>query len=70
MCGAAADIDGIKAVCDENTISNLIEDSAQALGAFYKGIHVGLNLELAVHFPLTFSKLPLPVKGVYFIHRR
>lgn len=41
MCGAAADIDGILAVCKEKNIV-LIEDTAQALGATYKGKHLGL----------------------------
>ena len=47
MCGAAADLDGILAVCKENPGSApggimLIEDTAQALGATYKGKHLGL----------------------------
>lgn len=41
MCGAAADLDGILAVCKEKGIM-LIEDTAQALGATYKGRHLGL----------------------------
>ena len=41
MCGAAADIDGILAVCKEKNVM-LIEDTAQALGATYKGKHLGL----------------------------
>jgi 8-amino-3,8-dideoxy-alpha-D-manno-octulosonate transaminase len=41
MCGAAADLDGILAVCNENDIM-LIEDTAQALGATYRGKHLGL----------------------------
>ena len=41
MCGASADLDGILAVCKENDIM-LIEDTAQALGATYKGRHLGL----------------------------
>ncbi len=41
MCGAAADIDGILAVCKEKNVM-LIEDTAQALGATYKGMHLGL----------------------------
>ena len=40
MCGAAADLDGIIAVCKEKNIQ-LIEDSAQALGASYKGKMLG-----------------------------
>ena len=46
MCGAAADLDGIMAICKENPGSHgqgimLIEDSAQALGASYKGKMLG-----------------------------
>ncbi|MBD0404610.1 DegT/DnrJ/EryC1/StrS aminotransferase family protein [Flammeovirga sp. EKP202] len=41
MCGAAADMDGIQAVCKKHNIK-LLEDAGQALGAFYKGKHVGL----------------------------
>jgi 8-amino-3,8-dideoxy-alpha-D-manno-octulosonate transaminase len=40
MCGAAADLDGIMALCKEHNIQ-LIEDSAQALGASYKGKMLG-----------------------------
>ncbi|MCC6937680.1 MAG: DegT/DnrJ/EryC1/StrS family aminotransferase [Flavobacteriales bacterium] len=41
MCGASADLDGIMAVCAEKKVM-LIEDTAQALGATYKGKHLGL----------------------------
>jgi 8-amino-3,8-dideoxy-alpha-D-manno-octulosonate transaminase len=41
MCGAAADVDGILNVCREKNVM-LIEDTAQALGATYKGRHLGL----------------------------
>lgn len=41
MCGAAADLDGIMAVCKEKNVI-LIEDTAQALGATYRGKHLGL----------------------------
>jgi len=46
MCGAAADLDGILAVCKDPGSGPgsimLIEDTAQALGATYKGKHLGL----------------------------
>ncbi len=42
MCGAAADIDGILAVCRKHKIV-LLEDCGQAMGAFYKGKSVGLH---------------------------
>lgn len=41
MCGAAADMDSILAVCEKHNLT-LIEDAGQALGAFYKGKSVGL----------------------------
>ena len=41
MCGAAADIDGILAVCKKHNLV-LMEDCGQAMGAFYKGKSVGL----------------------------
>lgn len=41
MCGAAADLDGILTVCKEKNVM-LIEDTAQALGATYRGKHLGL----------------------------
>ncbi|WP_026999721.1 DegT/DnrJ/EryC1/StrS family aminotransferase [Eisenibacter elegans] len=41
MCGSMARLDEIMAICEEHNLL-LIEDSAQALGATYKGKHVGL----------------------------
>ena len=41
MCGAAADMDSILAVCKKHNLI-LVEDAGQALGAFYKGQSVGL----------------------------
>lgn len=41
MCGAAADMDAITAICKEHNLI-LVEDAGQALGAFYKGKSVGL----------------------------
>lgn len=41
MCGAAANMDEILAVCEKHNLA-LIEDAGQALGAFYKGTSVGL----------------------------
>lgn len=40
MCGAMADIEGIKALCDRRGLV-LIEDTAQALGASYQGKYLG-----------------------------
>jgi 8-amino-3,8-dideoxy-alpha-D-manno-octulosonate transaminase len=41
MCGAAADMDAIMAVCKKHNLV-LVEDAGQAMGAFYKGKSVGL----------------------------
>ncbi|MDR1581514.1 MAG: DegT/DnrJ/EryC1/StrS family aminotransferase [Synergistaceae bacterium] len=40
MCGAAADLDALKSICDEHGIL-LVEDACQAFGATYKGRAVG-----------------------------
>ena len=40
MCGSMAKLDEINAVCKKHDII-LLEDTAQALGTFYKGKHVG-----------------------------
>ena len=40
MCGAAADIDAIKQICDERKIF-LLEDACQAFGGSYKGRALG-----------------------------
>lgn len=42
MCGAAADLDGILAVCKRHNLV-LLEDCGQAMGASYKGKSVGLH---------------------------
>ncbi len=41
MCGSMARMDEIIAICNRHNII-LLEDTAQALGAFYKGRHLGL----------------------------
>lgn len=55
MCGASADLEGILAVCKEKNIM-LIEDTAQALGATYKGKHLGLYGEMG-SFSFDFFKI-------------
>ncbi len=42
MCGAAADLEGILAVCKKHNLV-LLEDCGQAMGASYKGKSVGLH---------------------------
>jgi 8-amino-3,8-dideoxy-alpha-D-manno-octulosonate transaminase len=65
MCGAAGDIDGVLELCQENNIK-LIEDSAQALGVFYKGKHVGLY-GTASAFSFDFFKITTAGEGGVFI---
>lgn len=55
MCGAAGKLDEIKAVCEKHNLI-LVEDAGQALGAFYKGKHVGLH-GVAGAFSFDFFKL-------------
>jgi len=55
MCGAAADMDSILAVCKKHNLK-LLEDAGQALGAFYKGTSVGLFGEAGA-FSLDFFKI-------------
>jgi 8-amino-3,8-dideoxy-alpha-D-manno-octulosonate transaminase len=40
MCGAMADLDALKAVCDKHNLI-LLEDACQAIGATYKGQKLG-----------------------------
>lgn len=65
MCGAAADINGIMQVCNENNIK-LIEDAGQALGAFYKGKSVGLYGTCGA-FSFDFFKITTAGEGGLFI---
>ena len=55
MCGAAADMDAIQAVCEKHNLI-LVEDAGQALGASYKGKHVGL-FGVAGAFSFDFFKI-------------
>ncbi len=65
MCGAAADLDGIMAVCDQHDIK-LIEDAGQALGAFYRGKSVGLFGTCGA-FSFDFFKITTAGEGGLFI---
>lgn len=47
--GAAADLDGIKAIADKYHIP-VVEDAAHAIGTFYKGHHVGQSLAAIYSF--------------------
>ena len=65
MCGAAADMDAIMAVCKEHNLV-LIEDAGQALGAFYKGKSVGLFGKTGA-FSFDFFKITTCGEGGLFI---
>lgn len=61
MCGASADLDGIMEVCKEFKMM-LIEDTAQALGATYKGKHLGLYGKMG-SFSFDFFKITTAGEG-------
>jgi len=65
MCGAAADLDGITALCKEKNIV-LVEDAGQAMGAFYKGKSVGLYGSSG-SFSFDFFKITTAGEGGLFI---
>jgi 8-amino-3,8-dideoxy-alpha-D-manno-octulosonate transaminase len=65
MCGAAADMDAIIKVCDENNLI-LVEDAGQAMGAFYKGKSVGLFGKCGT-FSFDFFKITTAGEGGLFI---
>jgi 8-amino-3,8-dideoxy-alpha-D-manno-octulosonate transaminase len=65
MCGAAADMDGITALCKEKNIV-LVEDAGQAMGAFYKGKSVGL-FGASGSFSFDFFKITTAGEGGLFI---
>lgn len=61
MCGAAADMEGIMAVCKKHKLK-LVEDAGQAMGAFYKGTSVGL-FGVAGSFSMDFFKITTAGEG-------
>lgn len=61
MCGAAADMNGIMAVCEKHNLI-LVEDAGQAMGAFYKGKSVGL-FGKAGAFSMDFFKITTAGEG-------
>ncbi len=65
MCGAAADMDGIMQVVEDNNLV-LVEDAGQALGAFYKGKSVGLFGKTGA-FSFDFFKITTAGEGGVFI---
>lgn len=65
MCGAAADMDAIMEVINDNNLT-LVEDAGQALGAFYKGKSVGL-FGKAGAFSFDFFKITTSGEGGVFI---
>lgn len=65
MCGAAADMDAIMEVVNDNNLT-LVEDAGQALGAFYKGKSVGLFGKSGA-FSFDFFKITTAGEGGVFI---
>lgn len=65
MCGAAADMDGIMAVCQEKNLT-LVEDAGQALGSFYKGKSVGL-FGVTGAYSFDFFKITTAGEGGLFV---
>jgi len=65
MCGAAADMDGILAVCEAHNLV-LVEDAGQALGAFYKGKSVGL-FGITGAYSFDFFKITTAGEGGVFV---
>ena len=65
MCGAAANMDEIMAVCEEHNLV-LLEDAGQALGATYKGTHVGL-FGVAGAYSFDFFKITTAGEGGLFV---
>jgi 8-amino-3,8-dideoxy-alpha-D-manno-octulosonate transaminase len=65
MCGAAADMDAIMKVIEENNLV-LVEDAGQALGAFYNGKSVGLFGKTGA-FSYDFFKITTAGEGGVFI---
>lgn len=61
MCGAAANMDEIVAVCEKHNLT-LVEDCGQAMGAFYKGKSVGL-FGKAGAFSMDFFKITTAGEG-------
>ena len=61
MCGASADLEGIMELCEEFDMM-LIEDTAQALGATYKGKHLGLYGKMG-SFSFDFFKITTAGEG-------
>lgn len=61
MCGAAADMDAIMPIIKAHSLI-LVEDAGQALGAFYKGISVGLFGEVGC-FSFDFFKISTAGEG-------
>ncbi len=61
MCGAAANMDEIVAVCEKHNLT-LVEDCGQAMGSFYKGKSVGL-FGKAGAFSMDFFKITTAGEG-------
>jgi 8-amino-3,8-dideoxy-alpha-D-manno-octulosonate transaminase len=61
MCGSMAQLDELKAICDKHKLF-LLEDACQAIGATYKGKHVG-TIGHAGTFSFDFVKIITCAEG-------
>lgn len=61
MCGSMAQLDELKAICDKHKLL-LLEDACQAIGATYKGKHVG-TIGHAGTFSFDFVKIITCAEG-------
>ena len=61
MCGSMADLDALKAICDEHNLI-LLEDACQSIGGTYKGKHLG-TIGHAGTFSFDFVKMITTAEG-------
>lgn len=61
MCGSMADLDALKAICDEHNLI-LLEDACQSIGGTYKGKHLG-TIGHAGTFSFDFVKMITCAEG-------
>ncbi len=61
MCGSMADLDALKAICNEHNLI-LLEDACQSIGGTYKGKHLG-TIGHAGTFSFDFVKMITTAEG-------
>jgi len=61
MCGSMADLDALKAICEEHNLI-LLEDACQSIGGTYKGKHLG-TIGHAGTFSFDFVKMITTAEG-------